>query len=168
MQGTDDAIVEYDPANKILNIKASNIRLHNLQTIQLIDPTKDANLCGHTYKLIDTQVQNNKLTATVDPTDSNYEKLKFEFYFAKGNVLNIRIAPASGEARFESPFVIDEEARKPEENPYNIESILTFPPKQDQFYFEVHEPDNPSNVYYSTKNREFVFMDRYIKLSANI
>lgn len=50
----------------------------------------------------------------------------------------------------------------------NIDAVLTVAAPGDQFFYEIHASNEPENVFYSTRDQDFIFTDYYKKETAEL
>ena len=140
-----------------------------------VDP-KDQHFCFPKYKvnsvLIDFTEKgcDRKILGVSQNSGSELPPFSISFTMIRDSVIRIQIEHESG-LNFRTPDYVFNPDMPPSECTgvkTNITDVLKTAGRDEEFYFEVHEYKNESNVLYSIKDLEFVHTPNYMKTTAYI
>ena len=166
----DALVITGDPINPFL--------FKNLMAIQFSDTTDNKTFCNTKYTVKGVtrhyESENDDITVRVtldigSETTTLLPDLKAEFSLVDDEVLRIQIN-APSETEFSAPIeaLNSDFVNGASRATIDIFTILNIPKEGEDFYYEIHEMNDPKKVYYSTKGQNFVYSKYYKKTTALI
>lgn len=149
-----------------------------IQSIQIADKNNNTSFCSVKYSIKniaklsttgDSNIQNQMVVDIGASGSTVLPDLRATFTLIDDEILRVQINDPNDNAyeapmeTFDPDFDLEGKATT-----IDIEAILKLSPKDDDFYYEVHDFNDPTKIYYTTQNKSFVYSEYYKKTTANI
>jgi alpha-glucosidase (family GH31 glycosyl hydrolase) len=147
------------------------ILFRTLGSIQ-ISKENEPNFCKSKYIIESIKAIHNdgKQKLVILQPNNNLPKVEVTFTMLTDFMINIKIEDPADNTVFTAPEEIfnPEFKRDGSESTIDIDAVLSLPAEKEEFYFQIHELNNPMKVLYSTKDLDFVYSKYFIKIQAKI
>uniref|UniRef100_A0A7S3NAI4 Alpha-glucosidase n=1 Tax=Euplotes harpa TaxID=151035 RepID=A0A7S3NAI4_9SPIT len=172
---------EYIKDRNVLNLFTKDptivMELRTMKNIQFGNSKTDQNFCNPKYYASNVEYDvtgefaDKRVTVQVAPSFTGLYSMKVVFTLIKDNLLNVDFHLQKNITEFEIPYVVLNSTLYPIKTTYakgKIQSYLTLPKVGDEFYFEVHSKDKPSDLLYSTKGQHLIYSELYKEINAKL
>lgn len=170
----------YEKDRKLLHLYSANkdfiLELRTLRGIQFGNTKTDQNFCDVTYKVSQIDIASTgplagkQIIVSVEATSRGMISFNAVFTLLKDNLINVDIKPEIEPPAFEIPDIVLNKEIYPIRQSHaheNITSYIKLPELGENFFFEIHAKNSPSDVLFSIKNQRFIYTN-YFKLMTSI
>ena len=172
---------KYYQENNTLNLFPKNdtyvIQLRTVTNIQFGNTETDQNFCNPIYTVSNITYETSgefadkKVSVLVTPQFKNMYQINMTFTLIKDDLINVEYLLQKDISEFQIPSVVLNNTLYPINTTFasrKIQSYLTLPGKGEEFYFEIHTKDNPSDIYYTTKGMSLVYSEFYKSIRSKL
>ena len=168
----------YDSNNKSLHLFLENtadlFELRSTRGVQFGNSKTDNSFCKPKYTVSyinHTSSDPQVLTFSVEASTFGMSAFDVYFRLLKDNLVNVEFRSKIDPPEFEIPYIVLNETLYPFTQSLatkDIKDYINIPNVGEDFYFEIHVADNPSEVLYSTKGQTFVHTKYYKAMGATL
>ena len=170
--------VTYDEKMKAININATDndkMLFNSITSVQFALEDEDSTFCNpkyyvtgvkNVYKHDNADIVTKKIVDIATNTSSALLSLTATFELISDSVIRVLINDSSG--AFAAPDETFNLHPKPSNISISIDQMLKLPEADEEFYYLVHEFNDPNVVLYTTQNQPFVYSEYYKKSTAVI
>ena len=173
-----EASVEIDQTINAVKIKpkpGNQLLFNSIQSIQF--GASGSTFCSSKYTVKsvtkvykdDSAKEADQIVLEITSDNLSLPSLTATFALTAPEVLSIKIEDPVDKASFKAPSeTFSQDSISNQESLGDITSVLTLPNQGDEFFYEVHQVNDPTKVFYSTRGMPFIYSKYYKKTSAKI
>ena len=153
------------------------MNLRSMKNIQFGNTETDQNFCNPKYTTsaveytVSGDFADRKVSVLVQPNFKNLFPINVTFTLIKDDLINVEYLLQKNITEFQIPFVVLNNTLYPINTTFasgKIQSYLTLSGKGEEFYFEIHTKDNPSDIYYTTKGMSLIYTEFYKSMRSRV
>lgn len=174
-----DASAVFDASINAVRVKAkegTTLLFNSIQAIQFGSSGSTFCTSKYTVKSVtkvyksDTVAEADKVVLEIESANPSLPSLVATFSLYASDIVNVKIEDPVDKSSFKAPAeaLAQDKAANDHESLGDIASVLTLPKQTEEFFYEIHQVNQPSKILYSTRGMSFIYSKHYKKTSAQL